>query len=67
MALKSKDMNKVRETVPVAEVAPKEDAVRINLNVPMSVRARWKAEAATRGKRSLAEMIIEAVEQSLSK
>ncbi len=66
MALKSKNLSKVREGVPVADVAPKEELARINLNVPLSVRARWKAEAA-RGQRSLAEMIVEAVETHLSK
>lgn len=69
MALKSKDMNRVRETVPVAEAAPREELVRINLNVPASTRVRWKVAAATLGgkQRSLSELIVEAVEAHLSK
>lgn len=65
MALKSKALADVRPTVPIAEVT-KEDLVRINLNVPESVRTKWKKAALDR-KISLAELIVSAVETNLSK
>lgn len=65
MALKSKDLNAVRQTVPVQEVQ-KEELARVNLNVPESVRVKWKI-AATEQKISLSELIIKAMNAHLSK
>ena len=65
MALKSKALADVRPTVPVAEVQ-KGELVRVNLNVPESVRQRWKLAAIER-KMSLGELIAHAVEAQLSK
>jgi hypothetical protein len=55
----------VRDDLPV-DVVTKEDLVRVNLNVPTSMRNHWKSEAAKQG-RSLGDLIIEAVNAHLSK
>ncbi|MCB1657692.1 MAG: hypothetical protein KDI39_05640 [Pseudomonadales bacterium] len=65
MALKSKKLDTVRTDIPV-DVVTQVDLVRINLNVPKTTRALWKSEAAKQGK-SLSDMIVEAMESSLSK
>jgi hypothetical protein len=59
MGLKSKPLDKVRADVPVHEVT-KEDVVRINLNVPESMRQQWKI-AAVQAKKPLTELIIESM------
>lgn len=64
-SLHSKSMDKVRDTVPLAEVA-KEDIVRVNLNVPESTRTAWKL-AALEQKMSLADLVIKAVNTHLGK
>lgn len=56
MALKSKSLDQVRSDVPLF----KEEDVRLNLVIPMSVKTRWKVEAAQRHK-DLSKMIIEAM------
>jgi hypothetical protein len=61
MALKSKNPNQVRPTVPV-EMAAKGEQVRVNLNVHRTVRERWKIEAIKRGM-NLSDFIVAAVEQ----
>lgn len=61
MALKSKPLNQVREDVPVF----KENAVRVNLNVPKDVRAAWKIAAVQRDM-DLAELIVEAMNSYLN-
>jgi len=63
MALTSKPLDRVRPDVPVNEVS-REDQVRINLNVPESVRKRWKMAAIEAGC-SLSDLIIEAMDQHL--
>ena len=65
MALKSKKLEDVRLSVPVSEVQ-KEAVVRVNLNVPESVREKWKVAAIER-KVTLAELVTEAVETHLNK
>ena len=65
MALKSKKLEDVRLSVPVSEVQ-KEVVVRVNLNVPESLREKWKVAAIAR-KVTLAELVIEAVELHLNK
>ena len=65
MALTAKNLDKVRQAVPVAEVQ-KADQVRVNINVPEEQRARWKIAAINR-KLSLGDMIAEAVEEYLNK
>ena len=60
MALKSKRLEDVRPTVPVAEVQ-RVDMVRVNLNIPDAQRRRWKAAAAAQGV-PLAQLIVAAVE-----
>lgn len=65
MALKSKSTTKVRDDLPL-DVVTKEDLVRVNLNVPTSMRNHWKSEAAKQG-RSLGDLIIEAVNAHLNK
>jgi len=58
MALKSKPMEQVR-TVPV-HVVSEEEMVRINLNVPESLRHAWK-QIALNQKKTLTEVIIDAM------
>lgn len=65
MALKSKKLDDVRQSLPVSEVQ-KEILVRVNLNVPESQRTRWKVAAIER-KIALSDLIIQSVESQLSK
>jgi hypothetical protein len=65
MAIKSKDLSKVRNDVPVADVG-KEELARINLNVPVSMRKAWK-EAALKADKTLSELIIDAMSKYSSK
>ncbi len=59
MGLKSKSLDQVRASVPVHEVT-REDTVRININVPESLRQHWKL-ASVRAKKPMTDMIIEAM------
>lgn len=59
MGLTSKPLEKVRPDVPTAEVVS-EEVGRVNINVPVSVRTRWKI-AAARANRPMSDMIIEAM------
>lgn len=61
MVLKSKHLERVRGELPLDAVAPPDPLVRVNLNVPKSVRKRWK-EVALREERSLTDMIIQLVQ-----
>jgi hypothetical protein len=64
MGLKSKDLSKVRDDVPVASVM-KEDTIRVNINVPGSMQERWKM-AAVKARRPLTALVIDAMEQYLA-
>lgn len=66
MALTVKPLNKVRESVPVKEVAKPSQAelVRVNLEVEKETRQRWRMEAIKRGL-SLKELIQQAMESQL--
>ena len=59
MGLKSKPLDKVRASVPVHEVT-REDVVRININVPESLRQQWKI-ASVQAKKPMTDMIIESM------
>ena len=61
MALTVKPLNKVRESVPVKEVAKPSQAelVRVNLEVEKETRQHWRMEAIKRGL-SLKELIQQA-------
>jgi hypothetical protein len=59
VGLKSKPLERVRADVPVQDVT-REEVGRVNINVPLSVRKRWKT-AAAQADRSMSEMIIEAM------
>jgi len=59
MGLKSKPLDQVRQSVPVHEVT-REDVVRININVPESLRQRWKM-AAVKERRPMTELIVESM------
>lgn len=61
MGLKSKPLDKVRQDVPVL----KEPLVRVNFNVPESMRAEWKIQA-VHERRDLSSIIIEAMRLYLS-
>ena len=64
MALKSKDVEQVRPTVPVAAAAQGE-IVRVNMNVSRAKRDNWKM-AAIKKQMSLSDMIDEAVSKYLA-
>ncbi len=66
MALTVKPLNKVRESVPVKEVAKPSQAelVRVNLEVEKETRQNWRMEAIKRGL-SLKELIQQAMESHL--
>jgi hypothetical protein len=61
MALKSKPLKQVRQNLPV-QIVTQEDLVRINLNVPKSIRSRWKIEAAKRDV-TLTDLILDAMKK----
>lgn len=65
MALKSKPLSAVRPDVPVEEVS-REEVVRINLNVPISLRKTWK-EAALKEDKTLSDLIIESMSKYSNK
>jgi len=61
MALKSKPLEQVRQNLPV-QIVTQEGLVRINLNVPKSIRSRWKIEAAKRDV-TLTDLILDAMKK----
>lgn len=63
VGLKSKPLEQVRQDVPIQDVT-REDVGRVNINVPLSLRKRWKT-AAVQADRSMSEMIIEAMNKYL--
>lgn len=63
MALKSKPLDAVRKDVPVHEVG-REELVRINFQVPASVRKAWKT-AALQADTTMTDLILRAMEQHL--
>lgn len=65
MALKSKPLESVRPDVPVHEVAPTEEVVKLTFNVPKSTRLKWK-EAALKREKTVTDLIIEAMGKHLS-
>lgn len=65
MALKSKPLDAVRKNVPIHEVTA-EGLVRINFQVPASVRKSWKA-AALREDSTVTDLIVRAVNEHLAK
>ena len=66
MALTVKPLNKVRDSVPVKEVAKPSQAelVRVNLEVEKETRQHWRMEAIKRGL-SLKELIQQAMESHI--
>jgi hypothetical protein len=66
MALKSKNLGAVRSDLPTQEAIPQEELVRVNLEVPKSVRQAWKTVAVGRGI-TLTDLIKEAMHAHLSK
>lgn len=60
MALKSKPLDQVRADVPLGVVS-KEEVARININVPITLRKRWKT-AAAQANRPMTDMIVEAMD-----
>lgn len=59
MSLKSKPLASVR-CLPAVSVLMEEEQVRINLNVPKSLRNKWKGVALEREK-TMTELIIDAM------
>ncbi len=59
MSLKSKSLSNLRE-LPAVSVITEEDQVRINLNVPKSLRNRWKS-AALKREITMTDLILEAM------
>lgn len=64
MALKSKPLDQVRPDVPLQAVAPEEIA-RVNVNIPLALRQRWKV-AAAQANRSMTDLIVEAMDKHLN-
>lgn len=58
MALKSKPLDQVRN-VPTVQI-PTDEIVRVNLNVPKSIRTRWK-DIANKRDMTVTDLIIDAV------
>lgn len=65
MALKSKPLESVRPDVPVHEVFPNEEMVKLTFNVSKSTRLKWK-EAALKREKTVTDLIIEAMGKHLS-
>jgi hypothetical protein len=66
MALKSKNLAAVRGDIPTEQAIPQEELVRVNLEVPKSVRQAWKA-AALKHDKTLTDLIKDAMDAHLSK
>ena len=64
MGLKSKSLNDVRKDLPIKDVL-KEDFARVNINIPLSLRKKWK-NAALNADKSLSQIIVEAMSTYLS-
>jgi len=64
MGLKSKSLNDVRTDLPIKEVL-KEDFARVNINIPVSLRKKWK-NAALNADKSMSQIIVEAMSKYLS-
>jgi hypothetical protein len=62
MALKGKSLDKVRPTVPVEEVM-KDEIVKFNMNIPKSVRGKWRRLAIDMD-RTMTDLMIEAMEKT---
>jgi hypothetical protein len=65
MALKSKPLGAVHKDLPVHEVGG-EELVRVNLQVPASVRKAWKT-AALREDVTVTDLIVRAMTEQLAK
>lgn len=60
MALKSKPFEQVRADVPL-QIVSRDEIARININVPITLRKRWKT-AAAQANRPMTDMIVEAMD-----
>jgi len=71
MALKSKDLAKVRDDVPEVPMPVKagtdKDQVRVNILVEEATRLRWRSEALRLTRGNVKEMIVAAVEEYIKK
>ncbi len=71
MALKSKDLAKVRDDVPAVPVptaaGTDKDQVRVNILVEEATRLRWRSEALRLTRGNVKEMIVAAVEEYIKK
>lgn len=65
VTLKSKSLASVRPTLPLDQVIEKEPSVRVNLEVPESVRLRWKQAALDR-RQTVVQLVMEAMEKELT-
>jgi hypothetical protein len=62
MALKGKSLDKVRSTVPVDEVV-KDEVVKFNMNIPKSVRTKWRKLSIEKD-RTMTDLMIEAMDKT---
>lgn len=62
MALKGKSLDKVRPSVPVEEVM-KDEIVKFNMNIPKSVRAKWRRLSIDKD-RTMTDLMIEAMDKT---
>lgn len=70
MALKSKDLTKVRDDVPAVPMpaaGANKDQVRVNILVEEATRLRWRSEALRLTRGNVKEMIVAAVEEYIKK
>lgn len=65
MAIKSKPLETVRESVPV-HLVTRDDIVRVNILVPASTRKAWKA-AGLQVDKTVTDMIVEAMKDYVSR
>lgn len=65
MALKSKSTDNVRADLPLDDVAPAAEPVRVNLIVPDTLREKWKIIAAKR-RTNVTQLILEAMSNFVS-
>lgn len=63
MALKGKSLDRVRPSVPVEETKPVDEMVKFNMNIPKSVRTKWRKLSIEKDK-TMTELMIEAMDKT---
>jgi hypothetical protein len=63
MALKGKSLDKVRPSVPVEDTKPVDEMVKFNMNIPKSIRTKWRKLSIDKDK-TMTDLMIEAMEKT---